>query len=312
MVEKNNVELDKFFERDIIEFLDEMKSKQTGDNSYVSPEQYYELLNKALSKANSKRGVEIFEQAINKYNSLPKSDTYKGIIFEQIVEMLEMTKKYVKEMGDKTELSVLLNIFLEGHELQDDAPSKITSFEKLKEYRTKQEIKEEEKYYLIKQKVEDKIHEETKNLFVNIRKKKLKEAIASYKKIKSYFKEYPSIFEVEKQDLYSDILAYYMQIKRLRDELQKKKQRIEEKQREEEASEENNQSTTIQKIKEIVDEIKENTKNKDFHLAKGKIIDLRHITSTIPDKHIRSILDSKINTINQKIDFAQRVSEQKA
>jgi len=307
-MEKSNVELDKFFERDIIEFLDEMKAKQTGDNKYVSPEQYFEQLNQALKQANSKKGVDIFEEAIKKYNSLPKTDTYKGIIFEQIIEMLESTKKYVKEMNDQTELSTLLDIFLESHELREEAPIKISVFEKLNEERTKIEIKEEEKYYEIKQKVEDKIQEETKLLFVNMRKKNLQDSIANYKKIKLYFKEYPSNFEEEKQNLYSDILAYYMQIKRLRDELQTK---VEKQHIEEEETETDNKEV-MQKIKSIVGEIKESTQNKDFHSAKGKIIDLKQIASTVPDKHIRAILDSKISTINQKIDFAQRVSEQKA
>jgi len=68
---------------------------------------------------------------------------------------------------------------------------------------------------------------------------------------------------------------------------------------------------SAQKIKEIMFEIKKDVGEKDFEAARSKLIDLKHITSKISDKHVRNILEGKITTINQNIDFVRRSSEQK-
>jgi hypothetical protein len=102
-----------------------------------------------------------------------------------------------------------------------------------------------------------------------------------------------------------------MQINKLKKELGEDKEKsIEDKKRLEVTTKTNtNKYLRLEDLKVIIDQIKEDVKNSDFNSATQKTLELKQITGKIPDqyKHIRSILNSKIDIIVQRVEFVKRL-----
>jgi len=303
-----NIELSKFFERDIIEFLDQKKAERSGIDA--SKEKFYGDYESALKKGDFQKGAEIFEEALTQYNSLNRDNPYKSIMYEDILEMIELSKKGLINMDEENNLTKLLKLLSE-QEIESHMPDIIQAIEKIKVERAQVRIAQESKLYEEKAKIDKIIKELSQELFILLRKKDLKKAIDKYKNLKETFEKYPPKFDNEKQEVYEDILAFYMQIKRLKEELTQKS-KIEkslEIKKEHLTPIKKEQPSDLEKIKVIVAEIKEDAQKRDFHSAKSKIILLREIASHVPDDHIRNMLEQKINTMNQKLEFVKRTSE---
>jgi hypothetical protein len=316
-MKKQTLELDKFFEKDIIEFLDEKNTKILGPGKAKTTDQDYNNLRDALRNNDTKIAVDILEESISKFNSLEMNNTYKEIIFEELLEMIELSRKYVSDTDDNSELSKVLKLLEESTEMSETLPERITAFEKIKVERAQKKIEEKEKEYQIQAKADSETKKVSQELFLNLRKKNLKEAMLCYRKLKSLFEDYPSSLEEEKQQFYNDLLAFYMQINKLKEELKQRQS--------EDVSAAASQKTMNfeqrpdnlpqdyqpEQIKGIMTQIKQDLEAHDFNTAKGRIIDLKQIVSKISDTHLKDIINGKIDTLNNKIDFLERASDQK-
>lgn len=309
---EEQVELAKFFERDIIEFLDQKKAESMGAGNSLK-NKYYSKFESAINASDINKAEKILEDVLTKFNSIDRNSPYKTIIYEDILEILEFSKKEAALLKGDNDLIKILNLIHE-QDIESSMPNTIQAIEKIKVERAQKRIEEESKYYEEKAKLDKAIKNFSQDLFINLRKKDLKSSIETYKRLKEIFERYPSRFEEDKQDIYGNILAFYMQIKRLKEELNQKKEiskKLEIIKEARRTSIEQDKPSELEKIKKIVDEIKEDAKHKDFHAARGKIIDLREIASHVHDKHIRIMLESKINTMNQKLEFVRRALEHK-
>ena len=150
-------------------------------------------------------------------------------------------------------------------------------------------------------------------LFINIRKNELGSAMQNYTILKEAFQKYPQESpeeKEEKKELYTDIISIFTQIKKIKSAVEEKHTtdsrksaaiKLEKK--------ENLKTLKLEDIKQIMEDTKNDAEMKKFDEATQKIIDLRHKASMIPDeyKHIRTILNSKIAELNQKIELMKRM-----
>jgi uncharacterized coiled-coil DUF342 family protein len=115
----------------------------------------------------------------------------------------------------------------------------------------------------------------------------------------------------KKQEIYTDLISFFMQINKLKKELEEDKIKILEDKRRLELSTKKNANSYLRlaDLKELINQIKEDVKISDFTSATQKTIEIREIINKIPDqyKHIRSILSSKVDIIVQRIEFVKRI-----
>lgn len=310
MESQQQLELEKFFERDIIEFLDEKSREILGNEKGASFDFIYEQIEKSLQKRDVESAINLLEEVANKYNGISLDDAYKPIIYNEFMELIELAKSYVEKGLKDVNLDEIISQVMEMDETKESSlPDKISAFQKIKMERARKKIEEEEKIYKSQEELNKKRKLIEKNLFINIRKKRVKEAMLDYKQLKDLFEEYPSKFEEEKQEFYNDILAFFMQIKKL-------KQELEEKMKEQQIKTNSMQpppepEVDPAQVQEIMNKIKEFVYNHDFNYAKNKLIDLKQMASKIQNRQIREILESKITSINQNIELAKKAAEQK-
>ena len=305
-------EIEKFLERDIIEYLDKIaRSNKVGE--YKS-EEYIEKVKENLKIKDTVTTIKILQTAIQEFNETTPNDPYKEIRLKQIIEMNQIMKKFCEKNPEATRLKHVKDLLTEELEEKQNETNHINVFEKIEKEKKEIEKQKEEKYYLIKKKLSSHLTQIKKSISIAILKKDINTAIKRYKQLKQIFTRYPSIYIEEKKEIYNDMISYYMQIKKTMNQI---KQRQTEKQQETQIKDietkENYQQLHLENIQKIINSIKTDTKNKEFEKAKNKIIELKHIASQIPDKHkiIRQRLQSKIDLINQRIEFIKRHEYQK-
>lgn len=162
---------------------------------------------------------------------------------------------------------------------------------------------------VLKDSLDVKIGEVEKIIFINIRKKNLKEAMLDYKQLKKYFEEYPAKYKSEKQEIYSNLLSYYLQIQKLKKELQQEQDKGYS--QEGAAPESKQKKLRLEEIKQAIFEIKRDVKNQRFDSAVNRVLELKHQASQIPDdyKSLRGILETKTDLMLQRISFIRRMRE---
>lgn len=298
--------LDQYFERDIIEFLDKKKELQDAEAKNTSSEMI-----SALESSNIALAQKILEDAIFDYNKIGLHDVYKEIYFKKILEMTRQAIDFLNIHPQQSKLRETVELLIKSGELSQGTVEKITALEE------KINQEEEEKINAIAQEKDyanhllEKIKNVSNKIVLSIRKKDIRTAVISYKELKLYFEQYPSTDMDKKQDIYNDLLSFFMQINKLKKEVGEEKEKaIEDKKRLERATRANtNKYLRLTELNEIISKIKEDVKNSDFTAATQKIIELRQITGRIPDqyKHIRSILNSKIDVIVQRVEFVKRL-----
>jgi hypothetical protein len=299
------VDLEQYFQRDIIEFLDKKKELQSKEKKNSS-----EMLS-ALEANNVSLAAKILEDYIIAYNKMTLSNLYKEQSFKKILEMYRQASEFVRLNPQQCKLKEDIDLLANSKELEQGVIEKITVFEnKLNELEElKMNAIEQRKQYASKLEQEIKLKNEALGLY--IRKRDIVNAIKNYKELKSLFEQYPSVDIEKKQEIYTDLISFFMQINKLRKELEEDKIKIVEDNRRIESASRNNINNYLRlaDLKQLIGEIKEDVKISNFAAATQKTIEIREIINKIPDqyKHIRGILNSKIDIIVQRIEFVKRL-----
>jgi hypothetical protein len=299
------VDLEQYFQRDIIEFLDKKKELQSKEKKSSS-----EMLS-ALEANNVSLAAKILEETITAYNKMTLSNLYKEQSFKKLLDMYRQASEFVRLNPQQCRLKDDVDLLANSKELEQGVIEKITAFEnKMNEI---EEMKinalEQRKQYASKLEQEIKLKNEA--IALNIRKRDIVNAIKSYKELKSLFEQYPSVDIEKKQGIYTDLISFFMQINKLRKELEEDKIKIlDDNRRIENASRNNiNNYLRLADLKQLIGEIKEDVKISNFSAATQKTIEIREIINKIPEqyKHIRGILNSKVDIIVQRIEFVKRL-----
>lgn len=293
--------LSRFIEQDIREFLD----KKAGNSIELG---FDKKVQKLLDENNYVAAFNLIAERIKDYNTSNNNAT-RAIIFSDIKKILP---RISSQHGFNSKLEKLS--FILRKELKDveQLPNTITAVDKLLQEEAEEDRKKRFQAQKIKDELEPKIDALIKQIFVAIRMKDMKKAIGYYDSLKHEFALYPSIFKDRKTEIYNDIVSLYVQIKKIKRyaEAQDKKM-ISDKVKTAEERKSAVKKIGAKQIEQIISEIKEDSRKKDFDSAKEKLIYLRHIASRIPKeyKHIRLNLESKINVISQNIELAKRMSK---
>lgn len=291
--------LQKYFELDIIEFLDKKlnKSQQT--------------LKEYLEKNDVIAAIELFKLRIKLYNDTKVEDTYKQVRYNEILEDYEQIKKYL-EKHPHEKLQRIIELIDSETATSSKNPLQLNVFNKLENEKQEIEFEKEQKDLTLKNKLDSDIKKTIENMFISIRKQDLRKSIGNYRDLKMLFLRYPSRYDDDKKEIYKDLISFFMQIKKLKTQL---KEQIKNDSRKVGKTKDMDihEQIKLHEIKELIDQIKEKTRQLDFATANNILIDLRHITNKIPDKykHIRLALESRINVIGQRIDFIKRMSTDK-
>ncbi len=298
-----NNELSRFYEKDIIEFLESIRYKNNKNEKNV-----FGAMKEFLSEHDIKKADSLFEELINEYNEIPKEDVYKEILYNRISDIIDYSVKFLDSFGWDNSYGEIISKLINSKELEGMIPDIITVYESRKAEQAKEMVEKSEKDYKHKNYLDKKIQEINNIMFINIRKKDLKGSIKAYKLLKAYFEEYPSKFKSEKQNVYSDLLAHYVQIQKLKKELSRPNVKNH--------AEDFKRSDVVRKkylkledVNAGINSIKQHVKKKEFKEAKAEIINLKHLVSKMPDdyKHLKQMLNSKINIINQRVEFAKNI-----
>ncbi|MFT4261460.1 MAG: hypothetical protein ACMXX9_03435 [Candidatus Woesearchaeota archaeon] len=302
-----NIALEKHFEKDIIQFLDE-KAKSTNSNYTDRTKDYKD----ALKRHDITNAIEILKQLVKEYNQLTSSDIYKELTLNKIQDMVKITSYYLDKTTWNNSLGKIIKKMKENDQL-NEKDIKITVFDEQEKEREKKEKLRTDKDYKLKSELDGKFEEESKNIFLYIKKKDLKQAYTSYRKMRLYFDQYPGRFESDKQDYYNDLLAHYIQLKKLRDELKNKKNKPDNYGFDVTTPTDKKNYLKVNYINTIIENIKEDVRKGNFTSARQKVIDLKHKVSKIPDSYsrLKRVLETKINIVNQRIEMAKNMNELK-
>lgn len=300
------LDLEQYFERDIIEFLDKKLELQNNETKPSSSEM---LL--ALESNNVAVAAKILEEEIYNYNKLPMSNFYKEQNFKKILEIYMQAKEFIRLNPQECKLKEYIELLEQSKELEQGPVEKINVFEEklnaLEELKINAKAQKQE----FAKKLDSQIKERAELLVIAIRKRDMANAMKNYKELKIFFEQYPSSEMEKKQELYNDLISFFMQIKKLRKELEEDNIKILEAKKRLEIATKKNAANYLRlaDLKELINQIKEDVKLSDFNSATQKTIEIREIINKIPDqyKHIRSILSSKVDIIVQRIEFVKRL-----
>lgn len=299
MIDKNDAELEKFFKKDIIEFLDQqlvVKGAQTE----------IKQLEEAIQANDYKEAARIIEAAVEKFNRTDPKDVYREINYNKIIDLVRIAQTYTKNFEAKNRLTEDIELLNNSRDLEKSFSENIQVFEERQREEWKEQEKIEQKEADRAQEIENELVEINKQLFVSLRKRDVKEAIAQYQEYKKRFQEYPSRFKEEKKELYNDLIAFYMRIKQLNEELYHTKLDLEKII----PKEERRKVLKIEEIKRVVLEVKIDINEKKFKEAKAKIINLKHKISLIPEKYknIKDKLEDIANILMKKLEFEKKLT----
>jgi len=280
------MELERFLERDILKFLDQKAEENKQKTSQTKLEQ-------ALTEKDVVEARTILRNAINKYNeSNDKQEKEKLLTIIQ--ELIIIGKNH----ADKTIINKLtqdIELLEKSGQLKKNT-EKITILEEIQQTQRAEDI-ERENEIEIAQKIEQKITELTKILFVNIRKKEINETIKTYQELKQNFEKYPSRFINKKKEIYNDLLSFYKIINNM---IEKPVQIF---------NEENEEKVILNSINKLIEEIEQEITQQNLKQAKNKILDLNHRISLIPEKYIniKTRLKNTANTLIKRTEFNKRI-----
>lgn len=299
------LDLDQYLEKDIIEFLDKKKDIQMNEHKNSS-----EML-QALEANNVALAAKLIEETVSFYNQLPISSISKDQYFNKITEMYRQAAEFLKLNPLECRLKEDIELLTNSKELDEGVIERISSLDaKISESEeSKINAKKQESEFIAK--IDEEIKSRIEKLAISVKKKDLANSIANYKELKLLFEQYPSTESEKKQELYSDLLSFFMQIKKLKKEIEENKAKLLYDKKILESSLRKNVTNYLKlnDLKDLVNQIKDNVRNSDFNSATQKTIEMRQIINRIPDeyKHIRGILNSKLDIIVQRIEFVKRI-----
>ncbi len=302
------VDLEQYFERDIIEFLDAQRVLQDSEEKHTASEML-----EALATNNISLAAKLIENAVINYNKISSNNVYKEIHFKKLQDMFRQAKEFTMLHPQQSMLKQYVDMLNESKQLEQGSVEKITAldvkFNELEDARIKAE--EDERQFA--RSLEEKFVASEEILALDVRKKDLDGAVKKYRELKIIFEQYPSKYLDKKQELYNDILSFFMHISKLKRELIDQKKNVFDEKVKLSQSVKNNADKYIrlEEINDTIVHIKEDVRKSDFSAAIQRTIELRELTSRIPDsyKHIRTLLNSKIDIIAQRIEFVRRVKD---
>lgn len=212
MIFKRAAELERFFEKDVIDFLDK-KLALRGAQSEIND------LETAIKKKDYEEASRIIQEAIEKFNRTDVKDVYREVNFNKVLELIRIAHAYTDTLTERNKLIIDLELLEKSGELNKDSSKNINVFEerKIKELRKKEERLREDRDKA--RRIENESIEINKKLFESIRTKDVNAAILNYKKLKNKFSQYPNSLKQEKTEFFNDLIAYYMRIKKIKSEL---------------------------------------------------------------------------------------------
>lgn len=287
--------LEKFYEKDIVEFLDEYATTQ-------KKEDFKSRINKLedyLKEKKYKKADNILREYVLEYNSISPDNVYKEINFNKIKKAITLFEEFGKEDKD---LNKVVEFFKKNTKDEGNIPLKLDFYELKDKEQEALVVEKEEILYQKKQKLDKIINNSTKELYINMRKRELREAMKYYEVIKKCFEEYPSKFDDEKKELYNDMLGYYVELTNLKKELDKQGQNTSD------VDLNLEKHIKIEFILQKIEQIKVECRQGNFSEADQIILDIKHINSKIPDEypHIKNKLTSDIEQIKKIIEIVKR------
>lgn len=291
-------DLTRFLKKDIINYLDRLSPNEDNKKNTALGSNL-ELLKDAVQNKNWKESSKYFEYMIEEYNDISPTDIYKEVNFDKIFEAYKFCKD--KELGG--DIKDYIKLLEEEKIGEGEVPNTISVLEIKKEKEQKAEFEETEKDYDKKNELDNQIEEYQKQLFLAIRKEDISSAVKNYKKIKACFHKYPSRFEEDKENIYDDLLSLYVQIQKLSKKISGK---------DEIKNQDNTEVFNAEKYKKLVSQAKNEAKQGNYNKAKETVIDIKHLTSTLPREKqaLHAMLDQKIHKLQHAIQVAKRISEE--
>ena len=199
------MDLEKFLEKDIIEFLEKKDIERKQKSVVISEEleefstdkDYMTLFKSALQNKDIIRAKGLFLEVQNKFANSKKEvekEAYTGLIETMFTEMQsldqnkETDKAFIEELSDMK--------IIEDKILSDGD-------------RFKKDFNDN------KEKIKSAILELGESIYEDLQKNDLLSAINKYKILKQKFAQFPDELKEEKESLFNDLITYYYQIRKL-------------------------------------------------------------------------------------------------
>ena len=212
--------LQQFIEEDIIKFLDkkaeEQKIYQLTNKQKID---FYQNIYQALKYGNIATASKNLIEQIYDYNQEIPTSIYKKIKYNKVLESVSLIKKYLDSTGYAGEINQTIKRIDEIINLSENIPAKIIL--QGVEKQAKGELKKARAEFEEKENLLKKREQLTKEIFLALRKKDIKNAVLKYRELKQVFNQIPSVYLNDKKDLYNDLIGFYLQIKKLYEELKK-------------------------------------------------------------------------------------------
>jgi hypothetical protein len=302
------MDLEQYFERDIIEFLEKQKALQDSEERHTASEML-----EALADSNVSLAAKLIEAAVLNYNKIPADNVYKEIHFRKLQDMLRQAGEFIRLHPQQSTLKEYVDLLRDSGQLGQGPVERVSALDGKFNEVEEQRLKAEEEEKIFRRALAEKFDASSAALAACIRKRDVAGAMQKYGELKSLFGQYPSLDLERKQEMYNDLLSFFMQIGKLRKDIME--------QRRSESEERVRLARTVkaaasryirlEDIKATVARVKEDVRKGDFSSATQRTIELREMTGRIPEsyRHIRSVLNSKIDIIVQRIEFVRRMKE---
>lgn len=281
------MDMNKFLQRDINEFLDRKAEEQHDALGKMRGEEYTVFtvgrdyskeFSVAIEQNNNRKAENIIEELYAAKNSAGEDDENKEkitAIFEEIMKQVEEDtqgeqQKELHEFIEKVKSGETKGITTPGSEL--------TPYEQ-------EELEKKKKV----EKLDSELEELVGKIDEAIMQNDITTAASLYKEIQEKFHSYPDEEKDKKVGWYNQVILLYEQIKRLEERIKRnktadlEKEKVQEKQKEEEQEEQRKaQLIDIKnRIKKIIFTLEE---EKDVHKVENELIDVRRAIAALDEK----------------------------
>jgi hypothetical protein len=209
------MDLDKFIEQDIVDFLESELAKKGSYEEKIREDEYelYHLqkdysgeLDRALAVNDLNKAKLIFDEVKNIFLNTPPNTFEKKRVYKILEELHRKIKNHLEKHKHEK------NLFQELQEFEALSLQGIESQEKALTEQATQPANEE-----YKKKAKEAIQASLDAIQQLTKQGRLKPAIEEYKRLKATFKTYPDSEKQEKVKLFEDVIAAYYQIKKLKE-----------------------------------------------------------------------------------------------
>ncbi len=315
------MELSKFLEQDIIDFLDKIAAEQRNKKGLLRSEEftlfnvdrdYAEEAEKALQEHNPGKAKGIFKELKEAYDELEGREEEQEKVRSILKEVYEKIKK---SSEDETQLEEdLKEVGLMGEE-------------KAKE---EKDLTPEEKEL---EKADKEMEEVVKRVNDALEKRDLDNAIKGYHELKEKFKDYPEHDQQRKVRWYNHVLGTYEMIRRLkqkhhaaekeqqeeeeeakREEAKKQTAEEEAKKRQEEESQRQRAAEEAKRkqredAKQAVRAVLLSLGQDDRHKTTQLLVTAKHKVAKLPQQPQKATFEQILSTATHRLEFLKRNAE---